>query len=152
MLSIMYSGFAQVSIKKSSIDSGGTSVTSGDISMTYTIGEIAVREIRNNTIHISEGFLSAKHQIALGVKNFSPLEEVKIFPNPTVNFVNIHLPSQSNYDIVVTSIKGVKLTKYSLVNTNEYSLNMSGYQNGVYLILITDILNHSSKIYKIVKE
>lgn len=44
-------------IKKSSIDNGGASVSNNSIHMIYTIGEVNVREITAGSIGISEGFI-----------------------------------------------------------------------------------------------
>ncbi len=50
-------------IEKSSIDSGGASVTVGNIQLLYTIGEVFVAERSAATISVSEGFISATFKI-----------------------------------------------------------------------------------------
>ena len=45
-------------IEKFSIDSGGASVTIGDIQILYTIGEVNVQEYSTATLSISEGFIN----------------------------------------------------------------------------------------------
>ena len=48
---------SQAQIKKSSIDSGGDSLNNGTLSMIYSIGEVAINEILNNNLSLSEGFI-----------------------------------------------------------------------------------------------
>ncbi len=45
-------------IVKSSIDSGGGSVSAGNIQMVYTIGEVRVQERSAGNIQLSEGFIN----------------------------------------------------------------------------------------------
>lgn len=53
-------------IVKSSIDSGGGSVTAGNIQMLFSIGEVMVQERSAGNIQISEGFINP--QVALDIK------------------------------------------------------------------------------------
>lgn len=46
------------SIEKFSVDSGGGSVTSGNIQMLFTIGEVMVQERSAGNIQVSEGFIN----------------------------------------------------------------------------------------------
>ncbi len=57
-------------IGKFSIDNGGASVTSGNISMLYTIGEVNVQEYKKPTRALSEGFINADFKIKVNPKMF----------------------------------------------------------------------------------
>ena len=54
---ITVQAFSQT-IEKFSIDSGGASVTAGNIEILYTIGEVNVQELSVGNISISEGFIN----------------------------------------------------------------------------------------------
>ena len=58
------------SIYKSSIDSGGASVTAGGLQVLYTIGEVNVQELSTATISASEGFINAEFKIILDAEVF----------------------------------------------------------------------------------
>ena len=58
------------SIVKSSIDSGGASVTAGNIQVLYTIGEVMVQERSTGNIQLSEGFINP--EVLLDIK-ISPI-------------------------------------------------------------------------------
>ena len=62
--------FSQLAIVKSSIDSGGASVTNGNISILYTIGEVNVQETNVGSLHISEGFVNPSLKIRVNPKLF----------------------------------------------------------------------------------
>ncbi|WP_298904206.1 hemagglutinin protein [uncultured Psychroserpens sp.] len=52
-------------IEKFSIDSGGRSTTTGNIQITYTLGEVNVQEINTPSVSISEGFINAAFRILI---------------------------------------------------------------------------------------
>lgn len=144
-------GFTQTSIKKSSIDSGGAIAQNGTISILYTVGELAVQETTNGTIHISEGFISPEMLDALDVKSYTSLTGISIFPNPTVDYVTVHFTNSSNYLITITDLTGKKINSFT-TNDSQFQIEMSNYSNGVYLVLVKDISNKKYKVYKILKE
>jgi len=95
--------FSQVAVKKSSIDSGGASVTNGSTNVVYSVGEVAVQETTIGNISISEGFIyKLAASQATGLDDFAPLTGITIFPNPATNFVNIKFPDSDNYNITMT--------------------------------------------------
>jgi uncharacterized protein YxeA len=151
-LLIVELGFAQLSIKKSSVDSGGTVVTNSSITIIQTIGEVVVQENTTGTLHISEGFISPDMQSVLAVDNYASLEGVTIFPNPTIDFVKIHFMSNSNYFISLTDSSGKQIAAYNTIETNQYSLDMTSYSSGIYLVLVKDLSKQLYKVYKIVKK
>jgi hypothetical protein len=57
-------------IEKFSIDSGGASVSAGNISILYTIGEVNVQELRTDQVQVSEGFINANFKIKIDPKLF----------------------------------------------------------------------------------
>lgn len=74
---MMSLGWAQT-IHKFSIDNGGASVTSGNISMLYTIGEVNVQELKVGNIAVSEGFINSDFRIKVNPKTF--LQGPMLFP------------------------------------------------------------------------
>jgi hypothetical protein len=64
LLFVVFFGNAQ-SIEKSSIDSGGSSASNGNIQILYTIGEVNVKEFNATSGSISEGFINADFKIII---------------------------------------------------------------------------------------
>ncbi|NJN26813.1 MAG: T9SS type A sorting domain-containing protein [Cyclobacteriaceae bacterium] len=56
-----------------------------------------------------------------------------IYPNPTFDFVKIKLDA-SVHSISVYNTSGKMLQRYSGLKHKELSINMNGYQNGVYIL------------------
>lgn len=144
-------GFSQTSIKKSNMDSGGEISIAGTIEIIYTIGELFVQENTNGTIHISEGFLSPEIQNTLGNTDYTPFNDIEIYPNPTVDYLNFNFFKNSNYLITITDFAGKKIKSFT-THKNQYKINLANYSIGVYLILVEDLPNKKYKAYKIVKK
>ncbi|WP_400075439.1 T9SS type A sorting domain-containing protein [Winogradskyella sp. R77965] len=122
-------GIAQ-SIEKFSIDSGGASVSSGNIQVLYTIGEVNVQEISAGGISISEGFINSSSNSALGISGVE-MNDINIYPNPASDKVTIvsnnPIDSIEVYDILGKQIKTLK-------STNQ--IDVSDLNVGIYLFKI----------------
>lgn len=71
IISILFSTtLVAQSIYKSSIDSGGASVSNGNIQVAYTIGEVNVQEFTAGNISLSEGFISKAFEVLIDTKVF----------------------------------------------------------------------------------
>jgi hypothetical protein len=149
-LLIVELGFAQLTIKKSSIDSGGATTSSGNTTMIYTIGETVVQENTQGNIHISEGFISPGLQESLAVSNYNALAGITIFPNPTTDFVNLAFATDADYSIQVYDINGKNLASFQ--TAENIRINLSNYSAGNYILLIKDEAKKLYQSYKIIKK
>lgn len=151
-LFIVVIGFSQTTINKSSIDSGGASVTNGTTSVIYTLGEVVVNEATSGSIHVSEGFIGTSTLgETLGIENYAQLEGIKVFPNPTTSFVNIKFNAIGNYTISLFDTNSKQILKSNVKQTNEQKLNLRNIPNGLYLLVIKNSNQQTFKTYKIIK-
>ena len=77
--------------------------------------------------------------------------KIKIYPNPTSNYINISLSnSNENYNYKLVSIDGKILESENSVMNNYIKLDLSNYSQGVYFLNIYDGKNiiSSSKVFK----
>jgi len=95
------------SISKSSIDSGGTAVSNGNIQIIYTIGEVNVQELSVGAIQVSEGFINPEIQLAIRLNPTVFLQGAALNPS-VVGLMNDNLrvsglvPTTSPYTDVLT--------------------------------------------------
>ena len=143
-------GFSQLTIKKSSIDSGGATTSSGNTTMIYTIGETVVQENTQGNIYISEGFISPEMQESLAVSNYSALAGITIFPNPATDFVNLAFVTDADYSIQVYDVSGKSLASFQ--TAEDIRINLSNYSAGNYILLIKDEAKKLYQSYKIIKK
>lgn len=149
---ISITSFSQTAIKKSSIDSGGATTTNGSLAMVYTLGEVAVHENTNATIHISEGFLSPDILSTVGLADYTQLAGVQLYPNPAVDFVTIDFAETGNYNITVYDLLGKEIATYQANNTDTKQLAFKQLPKAVYMLLITNEQTKQFISYKIIKQ
>ncbi|WP_241286107.1 M28 family peptidase [Chryseobacterium arthrosphaerae] len=90
----------------------------------YNIGKATVGAIQH--FAVATGTLGTRETV---VKN--SLEDVKIYPNPVKNTINIELPDPGirNFSFEITDFPGRSILK----TNNETKINVSGLENGAYL-------------------
>lgn len=152
VLVIAGSCFAQTEIKKSSISTGGGSATAGNTTIIYSIGEVAVQETEQGSIQLSEGFIGLDMAVknTLGLNKYGKLYNIKVYPNPVKNILNIDLPYNHNVELYLYNITGEMVLK-KRTNRNPAQINISGLKPGIYLLSIIDQINHKFKNIKIQK-
>lgn len=144
-------GFSQTVIDKSSISSGGTSATIGTLSVVYSIGEVAINETTAGNIKVSEGFISSKMLTTLGVNNYSLLENIQIYPNPTVNIVNVNFEKSDTYTISIYNYSGKEIKTIKTTKTKQ-QISFDSYATGVYILLIKNSQKQVYKTFKLIKK
>jgi hypothetical protein len=106
--------------------------------------------IFDSTLYYSSFDTAAMTNLANTIRNF----DLKIFPNPAGNYINIALPAQADYrnlDFEILSLDGKVLFKRSKFETSEavFSVNLNDLKSGVYLVMInTGQKTFTSKIIK----
>jgi len=144
--------FGQTAIKKENISTDGGSQTNGTTTVVYTVGEIAIQENSNGTIHLSEGFIGPDIAEAMDIKDYTLLQNINIYPNPTQDFVNINFENESEYQINITDLSGKIIYTFEENNQLEQRINLQNLKVGVYLLVIKDVKFKKYKIFKIVKK
>ena len=142
---------AQTSIKKSDISSTGNISTAGTVKVISTVGEIAVKENSQGTIHISEGFINPDLAQITNVKNYSKLNGMYIYPNPAIDYVNLSLPKTSNYQVSIFDINAKKIADYQIVQSNNYKIELQFLTEGEYLLVIKSEKLKQYKTFKLIK-
>jgi len=150
LLTISFS-FGQTTIKKSSLSSGGGVVTQGNITMLYTVGEIAVQEQTVGTVHLSEGFIGPDMAALLDIEDYTQLEGVRAYPNPVQNNLNISLSDYNNYEIYLFDLNGKELLTVNIEDDIATQLNLSQLKTGMYIMTIIDRTHKKATTIKIQK-
>ncbi len=144
--------FGQLHIDKTSIDNGGAINTNAGLTIIYTIGEPVVQESNKSNIYISEGFLSPDIFKTVNTENFTSINDIKVFPNPTVDIVNISFAEKDDFEISISNSFGQLISKTKYYRVNSLTLNLKNFIDGIYFILIKNSDKMQYKTYKIVKQ
>lgn len=138
--------------------SAGDYLSNGSMSLSFTLGEVAVTTLQATNLILTQGF-QQPFEIDIGnaVEEKPVNWSVKAFPNPVENILKIKftLEQTDSYTLQVMDITGKKMLVQELdfVTTGEtYEIDMSEYAPGIYLLNITSKDQKTNQIYKIRKK
>ena len=95
-------------------------------------------------------YVRVYQQTSLGNNNITKEKELVLFPNPTSDKLNLRIAeNQIGNRVTIFSVLGQELNSY-ILNTEETILDVSHYQNGIYLLKINT--NSGIQTYKFVKK
>lgn len=93
-----------------------------DPTYVFNVGKAAVGALQH--------FAVANTFLATNETSLHPLEEVKVYPNPAKDYLNVELSKAiKNFSVEITDLNG----RLVLTKENETKINISGLANGAYL-------------------
>ena len=134
LLGSTISGFGQ-SLERTVIGSTGQfSETADGISLDFTVGEAAVAFL-NNGLSAAEGF--HRSTLSIVVSTETPTEDwaVRVFPNPTSQWLQIELPETGDYNAQLNTTSGQLLWKAPLQPLSN-QINLNNLPAGIYWLSI----------------
>ena len=144
------------SIALQSVNSGGTKMTQANGSLSFTVGELVVlsqTDSQGNTL--GGGFTAGATLTTASIQETdAAILDVKVYPNPTTELVNIQI-KHSTLDQVVVTIsdlqgKEVYNGKYAGIS-NVIGINTASYATGTYVLSLKNLTNQVLGTYKIIK-
>ena len=129
------------------ISTSGSSFTSENYVVEFTLGELAIDNIENDFI-LTQGFHQGKLAIQTEIKEID--FKINLFPNPAHTHFKVEFNSPQTIDIILTDIKGKIITREKLVNQSSKYYDISNLAQGIYTFTIIDSTNKQAT-YKIKK-
>lgn len=96
----------------------------------------------------SDKYVYSNYQQIIGIKEIATESKINIFPNPVTEILNVYNKTYP-YSVTIYNFAGQKLLDKTINNT-DYSIDMSEYQKGMYIIRVTSKKSAENKI--IIKE
>jgi len=144
------------SIAPQSVNSGGAEMTQANGSVSFTVGELVVlSQTDSNGNTLSGGFTAGATLTTLSIQETDvAVLDVKVYPNPTTELVNIQI-NHSTLDHVVVTItdlqgKEVYSGKYAGIS-NVIGINTASYATGTYVLSLKNLKKQVLGTYKIIK-
>ncbi len=146
-------------IKPQVICSSGSPANQSNNKLSYTVGEITVKNISNGTNSIGQGFgnsaIAATNITAIKEPDYS-LIKINLYPNPTSGLLFVEVTDSKlpfiELRVHEASGKLISNDKYAVAANNQIGINTEGWQKGTYFLRITDLQNNQLGEYKIVKQ
>ena len=132
------------------VSTAGTVYETNGVQLSWTLGETVIKTAESGSLVLTQGFHQSKLVITalddITIADF----EVKVYPNPTSDFVVVHFDENNlNAHIQLFDLAGKKL-KESVANTDT-QMNMTEYPGGTYLLKLFDDNFHPVQTFKIIK-
>jgi hypothetical protein len=148
MITSSYGCFSQ-QISKSVIGVAGGNFVSDANTLTYNIGESVIGTMTSDSIQLGSGYLPSLDVSALSVQDMSLDKEIEIYPNPTTHSLNIKNEKMLPLDITVLDVHGKNILKST--SHENLLIDVSGYKNGSYFLLIKNQHTNTTNSYQFIK-
>jgi len=151
LISLLFAVSATAQIKQEVIASAGGYNTANGLSISWTLGETIIPTFKNGDLVLTHGFQS-QLIITTVEENLDVMVNLKIFPNPASDIVNIQFETPVETEIIVYLLDSQgKLVKKDIIESSmtQKQINMQDLAGGIYYIkLVKDKLIN---VYKVVK-
>jgi hypothetical protein len=144
------------SIAPQSLNSGGSKITQANGSLSFVVGELfvlALTDSEGNTL--GSGFTAGTTLTTVNIEETNvTLLDLKVYPNPTTELVNIQIKHSTIDQILVTitDLQGKEVYSSRYVGiSNVIGINTASYATGTYILSLKNQSNQVLGTYKIIK-
>ena len=135
----------------------GTNATGGNASgsggtLAYTVGQIVYTTNTGTTASVAEGVQQAYEiSIVQGIDNHSINLELNAYPNPTTNFLTLHVGKAelSTFNFELYDIIGKLIESRKIISSSE-TIAMENLPTATYFLKVSNN-NNEVKSFKIIK-
>lgn len=121
------------------IGTAGEHHANASISLSWTIGEVAVETLENSSGGVTQGFHQFELEVITLIEGPGRLA-VEVFPNPTIHLLNVESFGKGESYILYNS-NGQIMQDGKLTEEKE-QIDFSSYPSGVYLLQIEENATH----------
>ncbi len=147
--------FAQ-SIAPQSVNSSGTKMSQANVSLSFTVGELVVlSQTDSQSNSLGGGFTTGATITTVIIQETdATVLEVKVFPNPTSDLVNICIKHSTLEQLIVTitDLQGKEVYNglYAGIS-NTIGINTAAYALGTYVLSLKNNNNQLLGTYRVIK-
>ena len=132
----------------------GKSLSNDQVLIDNSIGEPVTFTLQNGAIILTQGFQQSNYNIPTGLKNTQLDVNIKVFPNPSADKIQIQLSKHYSNSLRLSlyDISGQLLWFGKLGNDVEMqNVDVSTLASGTYILQLTDETEKLVNTYKIEK-
>ena len=131
------------------ISNAGSEVVHSALIIDFSVGETAVNYDIHSSVKISQGFHQGSSLVSSIYTPESPLYNLLVYPNPTIDRIHLENPSGSPLNYKVHDING-RIKMLGEFHEKIQTLNTWVLDEGIYILVITDAWRNSQS-YKFIK-
>ena len=138
-------------ISKKVIGAAGKTQSNSNLQVSWTLGEPVVGLMTaSGRNQLANGYYPALNLQVLSVEDNAIEAQIKVFPNPTSQFLYVTHPELIAFGINIVDLNGKQV--YSGTISKEQPLDVSNYSQGMYLVTIENKTTKQKNTYKIIKK
>lgn len=150
---LLSAGILAQTAERQVIGTAGTYADAGEVSHSYTAGEVVTATFSGGTIVLTQGFQQAD-PVTVSISEASLQFDATVFPNPTMNGVTLTMNAGEavsvQLDLFDTSGKRLPIAQRELFfsGTMQRQIDFTGFASGTYFIQLTDA---SGKLHQTIR-
>lgn len=151
LIMIVFALSVTAQVKQEVIASAGGYNVNGGLSISWTLGETIIPTFQNGNLILTHGFQQQLIVTAIE-ENLDVLVNIKVYPNPASDVVNIQFEEPADGEVVITLMDSQgKLVKRDLIEKamTEKQMNLQDLPGGIYYLRM--IKGKLVNVYKVVK-
>lgn len=138
-------------LSKQVIGVAGATYENGNNKLSYTSGEVVVGAMtaEDGSIQLGNGYYPSLNLSTLNTEAPELQLQVKVFPNPTKEFIYIMHPTEQFFEVRITDINGKQILQTA--HQKEQPLSVQTLTTGTYFVSVTTKDKKQTNTYKIIK-
>ncbi|MFO7827562.1 MAG: T9SS type A sorting domain-containing protein [Bacteroidales bacterium] len=137
------------------IAAAGENSETSELSVSWTLGEIAVETLESSTIIMTQGFQQGYYEITSVDDPLIKDLDLKVYPNPATEYIYVELKSDEIKSALIElyNIEGkLVLNEQWDYIEGPYKIDLNGYGSSQYILRISDTSGQLLQTYKIIKQ
>jgi hypothetical protein len=148
-LLLTFLSYAQ-SISKSVIGTAGKTQANESFSISWTAGEPVVGLMTGGGNQLGNGYYPSLDVQTLSKEDFTMEVTVKVYPNPTSNFLYAEQKELHQLRINIVDVNG-RFVLENKINSGG-QIDLSAFSKGIYIVKVQDLETSKKNTYKIIKK
>lgn len=153
MFLLPYICFSQTHTPNVTVSSGGDFKLIGYAQISWTLGDFQTETYSKNELILTQGFLQSNLYVEDPV-SFEEIDdvEIKVFPNPVKDILNIQINTEGNQKILWELINqnGSVIETSKQYNSKNSKINFTSYKSGIYFVRTFSKNGGYLKVFKVV--
>lgn len=121
----------------------GNSISNGNYSLDYSLGEILIETLSDSSFYCTQGLLQPNYNSTIGIEEIIT-KNVTVYPNPTSDKITIKSPLKLK-TLIVNPMGEI------IGNFNSNEISFQNFSNGIYYLKIFNSKNEFIKTQTIIK-
>lgn len=133
------------------VSSNGDSKSAAGYEVSWTVGEAVIATMISGTNTLTQGFHQSRITVTAMTDLLFPGIEIKVFPNPTQEFVTIRFSEyieHTRYSLY--DLRG-KLIENKLINAADTEIDLKKYASGQYILKLTNKSRQAIQTFQVIK-